>query len=224
MIDYETFARIKHLHEQKGLTAVQISRELALDERTVKQWLAAKQFHPRKSVSRPSKLDLFKGTVVKMIESYQYTAQQVYQRLKEDGYTGGYTVVKKFVRKIRPQSTKAFLTLAFAPGECAQVDWGSYGSVRVGETTRRLSFFVMVLCYSRQMYVEFTMPLLHLAGYRPESWLIISKVLYSNMPWERRRCSIHVTSISPGIMVLAFRPVVLPRGMRRDVWKMALVT
>jgi transposase len=46
--------------------------------------------------------------------------------------------------------------LAFAPGECAQVDWGSYGTVRVGDTTRRLSFFVMVLCYSRQLYVEFT--------------------------------------------------------------------
>jgi len=156
MIDYETFSRIKHLHEQKGLTAMQISRELALDERTVKLWLAAKQFSPRKSVIRPSLLDPFKDTVVKMIESYQYTAQQVYQRIQEEGYTGGYTVVKKFVRKIRPNRKKAFLTLAFAPGECAQVDWGSYGSVRVGETTRRLSFFVMVLCYSRQLYVEFT--------------------------------------------------------------------
>ena len=46
--------------------------------------------------------------------------------------------------------------LSFAPGECAQVDWGSYGSVNVGSTSRRLSFFVMVLCYSRLMYVEFT--------------------------------------------------------------------
>jgi len=156
VIDYETYSRIKHLHLQKGLTAMQISRELALDERTVKLWLAAKQFTPRKSVIRPSLLDPFKDTVVKMIESYQYTAQQVYQRIQEEGYTGGYTVVKKFVRKIRPNRKKAFLTLAFAPGECAQVDWGSYGTVRVGETTRRLSFFVMVLCYSRQLYVEFT--------------------------------------------------------------------
>jgi hypothetical protein len=48
------------------------------------------------------------------------------------------------------------LTLAFAPGECAQVDWGSYGSVAVGNTRRRLSFFVMVLCYSRMLYCEFT--------------------------------------------------------------------
>jgi len=47
--------------------------------------------------------------------------------------------------------------LEFAPGECAQVDWGSFGSITVGSTRRRLSFFVMVLCYSRLMYVEFTL-------------------------------------------------------------------
>ena len=151
MIDYETFARIKHLHEHKGLTAAQITRELALDERTVRRWLAAKQYVPRKAVIRPSKLDPFKSTIIRLIESYPYTAQQLWQRLREEGFTGGYTAVKKFVRTVRPKREKAFLTLAFAPGECAQVDWGSYGTVRVGETTRRLSFFVMVLCYSRQL-------------------------------------------------------------------------
>lgn len=156
MITYEAFARIRHLFDQKGLTATQIAHELGHDERTVKRCLAARQFQPRKSVRRPSILDAFKDTVVRMIESYPYTAQQVFQRLREEGYSGGYTVVKKFVRKVRPKKEKAYLTLAFAPGECAQVDWGSYGSIRVGDTTRRLSFFVMVLCYSRQMYVEFT--------------------------------------------------------------------
>ena len=156
MIDYETFARIKHLHEQKGLKTAQIARELGLDERTVRRRLETQKFLPRKSVQRPSKLDTFKDTVVKMLESYPYSAAQILQRLKEEGFDGGYTAVKKFVRKVRPKREKAFLKLAFAPGECAQVDWGSYGSVRVGETMRRLSFFVMVLCYSRRMYVEFT--------------------------------------------------------------------
>jgi hypothetical protein len=51
----------------------------------------------------------------------------------------------------------AYLKLEFAPGECAQVDWGSFGSLTVGSTRRRLSFFVMVLCYSRLLYVEFTL-------------------------------------------------------------------
>jgi transposase len=80
----------------------------------------------------------------------------VWQRLREQGFEGGYSIVKAYVRRIRPRQRPAFLKLAFAPGECAQVDWGSYGSVAVGQTRRRLSFFVMVLCYSRLMYVEFT--------------------------------------------------------------------
>jgi len=145
-----------HLHEQKGLKASQIARELGLDERTVRWRLAAQQFLPRKSVRHPSKLDPFKDTVVKMVESYPYSAAQILQRLREEGFAGGYIAVKKFVRKVRPKREKAFHKLAFAPGECAQVDWGSYGSIRVGETTRRISFFVMALCYSRRMYVEFT--------------------------------------------------------------------
>ena len=156
MIDFETFSRIKHLHEQKGLKAAQIARQLCIDERTVRRSLEVNQFLPRKSVHRPSKLDPFKETVVRMVESYPYSAAQILHRLREEGFAGGYTAVKKFVRKVRPKRVKAYLKLAFAPGECAQVDWGSFGSVRVGETMRRLSFFVMVLCYSRQMYVEFT--------------------------------------------------------------------
>ena len=49
------------------------------------------------------------------------------------------------------------MTLQFAPGQCAQVDWGSWGSVQVGDTRRQLSFFAMVLAWSRMLYVEFTL-------------------------------------------------------------------
>jgi transposase len=48
------------------------------------------------------------------------------------------------------------ITESFRLAECAQVDWGTFGSVAVGNTRRRLSFFVMVLAFSRQMFVEFT--------------------------------------------------------------------
>jgi len=73
------------------------------------------------------------------------------------GYGGGISIVKDYVRAIRPRPREAFLTLAFAPGEVAQVDWGEFGTIAVGDTRRRLSFFVMVLAWSRQMYVEFTL-------------------------------------------------------------------
>jgi len=156
MIDYPTFVRIKHLHQDKGLKCSQIARELSLDERTVASWLNENQYHQRKPVQRSSKLDPFKADIIRMLETHPYSAAQVLQRIREQGFDGGYTIVKEYVRKIRPRPKKAYLTLSFAPGECAQVDWGCYGSVSVGDTTRRLSFFVMVLCYSRMMYVEFT--------------------------------------------------------------------
>ncbi len=156
MITYETFARIIYLSDQKGLSAAQIAREIGHGERTVRKWLRDRQYHPRKPVIRKSKIDPFKDSVVRMLETHPYTARQIFQRLGEEGYDGCYSVVKRFVKKIRPRREKAYLTLAFAPGECAQVDWGSFGSIGVGETRRRLSFFVMVLCYSRRMYVEFT--------------------------------------------------------------------
>jgi len=156
MIDYETFVKIKVYKDQHGLKCSQIARELNLDYRTVEKWLMQKHYQQRNSPRCTSKLDPFKGQIQRMLETHPYTAAQIFQRLREDDFHGGYTIVKEYVRKVRPPKIKAFLKLSFAPGECAQVDWGSYGSVTVGETSRRLSFFVMVLCYSRMMYVEFT--------------------------------------------------------------------
>jgi transposase len=156
MIDYELYCKIKDYHDHRQLTAAQIARELHLDTRTVARWVAAEKFQPRKAAPRPSKLDPCKKQIVRWLESHPYTAAQIFLRLREAGYTGGITIVKDYVRQIRPPRTPAFLTLSFAPGECAQVDWGQFGSISVGNTRRRLSFFVMVLCYSRMLYVEFT--------------------------------------------------------------------
>jgi len=60
------------------------------------------------------------------------------------------------IRTVRGLASVLPITASFRLGECAQIDWGEYGSIGVGSTRRRLSFFVMVLCYSRLMYVEFT--------------------------------------------------------------------
>lgn len=156
MIDFQLFAQIKTCYEQKGLKPAQIARELSLDPRTVAKWIQENHFRKRASVQRPSKLDPFKPSIVRMLETHPYSAAQILQRIREEGFDGRYSIVKDYVRKVRPKRQPAFLKLAFAPGECAQVDWGSFGSVSVGSSSRRLSFFVMVLCYSRMMYLEFT--------------------------------------------------------------------
>ena len=156
MIDYETYVQIRNYFTRDYLKYSQIANKLGLDQRTVAIWANEQRYRSRKTTMRKSKLDSFKNHIIQMLEKHPYTARQIYQRITEDGFKGGITIVEDYVRKIRPPKIKAYLKLEFAPGECAQVDWGSYGTVRVGSTTRRLSFFVMVLCHSRMMYVEFT--------------------------------------------------------------------
>ena len=156
MLDYEMYCQIRdHLGRQQ-LSVAQTAHALGLHPGTVAKWAALEQFRPRAGVARVSKLDAFKGQIVRWLDTHPYSTQQIYQRLCEAGYEGGRTIVKDYVHRIRPRPAKAFLKLDFAPGEAAQVDWGEYGSIAVGCTRRRLSFFVMVLCYSRRMYLEFT--------------------------------------------------------------------
>lgn len=157
MIDYETFCRLRQLHDEQGLKISQIADELQLDPKTVEKWVDQPTYRPRQGTQRPSKLDSFKGQIAALLERHPYTAQQLLQQLRQQGYAGGYSILKEFVRQVRPVRKPAYLMLEFAPGECAQVDWGNFGSVTVGSTRRRLSFFVMVLCSSRLLYIEFTL-------------------------------------------------------------------
>ena len=156
MIDYETYCKIKDYHERQHLTIAQTARALGLHAETVAKWVHCAQYQARQAVPRGSRLDPFKDRIVSLLERHPYSAQQIFQRLREAGYAGGPTIVKDYVRRVRPVRREAFLKLTFAAGECAQLDWGEYGSIGVGSTRRRLSFFVMVLCYSRLLYVEFT--------------------------------------------------------------------
>jgi transposase len=157
MIDYQTYCQIRHLFTQEHLGLRQIARELKLDLKTVRKWAPRESFEKVQAPQRPSKLDPFKGDIVRLLEKHDYSAQQIFQQLKERGYQGRYSILKAFVRQVRPKPRPAYLTLRFEPGQCAQVDWGCAGSVPVGTTRRRLSFFVMVLAFSRKMYLEFTL-------------------------------------------------------------------
>ncbi len=157
MISYTVFCQLRELADQKRLTVAQIADELKMDPRTVALWVARPTYQQRQCLKRPSKLDPFKGPIVAMLERHRYTAQQVLQQIRTKGYAGGYSILKEFIHLVRPVCKPAFLMLEFAAGECAQVDWGSYGSITVGCARRRLSFFVMVLCYSRMIYIEFSL-------------------------------------------------------------------
>ena len=157
MIDYHTWNRIHHLNDVSGLNAAQIARELGLHAETVRKWLGRDRYEGRITPPRPTKLDQFKAPIALMLSEHPYSARQIFQMIAAKGYAGGYTQVKRYVRLVRPRNAPAYLDLAFAPGECLQWDWAECGTLPVGQSTRRLYAFVMVLCYSRMMYVQFTL-------------------------------------------------------------------
>jgi len=157
VINYQTYCQIRHLFSQKQLGLRQIARELKLSFHTVRKWARREAYQRAAIPKRPSKLDPFRGAIIGLLEQHNYSAQQIFQQLKELGYQGRTSILRAFVSEVRPKRRAAFLTLHFDPGQCAQVDWGCAGWVPVGSTHRRLSFFIMVLAYSRKMYLEFTL-------------------------------------------------------------------
>ena len=155
MIDYETFHAIKHLFENEHLNISQIATELNLSRPTVRRQLKKERFEKAKGSVRLSKLDPFKEKIRDYLKMHEYTSVQLFRMIKEDGYEGGESILRLYVAKIRPPKHTAYLTLNFAPGESAQVDFGYCGTIQVGEETRRLYVFMMTLCYSRMIYAEF---------------------------------------------------------------------
>jgi transposase len=187
MLDYQTYCKIRDHFDRQGLTITQTARALGLHPQTVSKWVRIEQYRPRRSTPRKTLLDPYKALIVRWLDAHPLSAQQVFQRLREAGFTGGRTIVGDYVRKIRPRRTPAFLRLSFAPAECAQIDWGEYGSIAVGSTRRRLSFFLMVLCYSRLMYLEFTVSqtMEHFLACHENAWAafggVVSRVMVDNL-------------------------------------------
>jgi transposase len=81
----------------------------------------------------------------------RHTAKRIWERLGQEGYTGGYTSVKEAVRSIEQTRQEVFMPLVHRPGE-AQVDFG-YALVKVAGTLRKVAFFVMALPYSDAFFV-----------------------------------------------------------------------
>ena len=117
MIDYETYCKIREHRDRQGLTITQTARALGLHPETVSKYSRSEQYRPRPGVKRGSRLDQYKGLIVRWLDAHPLSGQQIFQRLREAGYSGGLTVLKDYIRTIRPAPQKAFLRLSFARGE-----------------------------------------------------------------------------------------------------------
>lgn len=157
MITYQTFCQLRQGWDEEHLTMAQIARALSLHPQTVKKWIGRPRYEQRRAARRASILDEHKPAITRWLAQHPFTATQLWQRLRAAGYKGGCSIVRDYVRTVRPPRQPAYLTLTYAPGQCAQIDWGSAGAIAVGGTRRALSFFVFVLCHSRWLHVEFTL-------------------------------------------------------------------
>jgi transposase len=159
MLEAEVQARIFSLYWNEKKSVRKIAELVGVDRKTVKRIIDRKKVIPEKrSASRVSLLDPFKDEIKEMLlKDPMMASATIMYRLREKGYMGGLSIIKIHVRELRMRSHKvreAFLRLEFAPGECAQVDWGEFGDP-FGDGVK-IHCFVMVLCYSRMMYLEFT--------------------------------------------------------------------
>jgi transposase len=162
MISVETWAEIRRLSLLEKLGCLQIARRLDVDPKTVRRALGQARYPglaPRPSQARPSMLDPHKPWVRSLLDEVpELTAIQVHERLRRDfAYRGDATRLRRFIQVLRREQLEAYLRLTHLPGKIAQVDWAHCGPIRIGQTTRRLSLFVMVLAYSRLLFACFTL-------------------------------------------------------------------
>src|SRR3954451_14978096 len=152
--------------------------------------------------------------------------------VRERGYRGSPSHFRHVVARHRPRPmAAAYLRLRSLPGEQAQVDWGHFGHLEIGRARRPLMAFVMVLSYSRQIFLRFFLDARmenflrgHVAAF--EAWQGVPRVLlYDNLKsavLERRGDAIrfHPTLLSfAGHYCYEPRPVAVARGNERAAWR-----
>jgi len=101
--------------------------------------------------------DPFVPFIVEQLGKYEgLCSSRLFEMVKERGYPGGADHFRRVVGRHRPRKpAEAFLRLKTLPGEQAQVDWAHFGKLQVGRAERILWAFVMVLSYSRQVFLRF---------------------------------------------------------------------
>jgi len=150
----EEFQEIKRLHAE-GLSDRAIQGRTGIHRGAVRKALNANKIPKRRPTRRGSILDQHRGFLLAKLQQYpELSAARLHGMLKEQGFTGSYSLVKEAVADLRPRLKEVFESLQFEPGECAQVDWGVWKRFKVANGERRLSLFVMVLCESRMIYAE----------------------------------------------------------------------
>ena len=154
------WAEIRRLAEIEKLSARAIARRLHCSCRTVAKALEWEQPPARPALGRASPLDPYKAKIDALLAQYpQLSAVRIHEELARgpEGYTGSVITVRRYLRSIRPPRGRVYQEVHYEPAQAMQVNWGECGRISIGNTTRKVSVFVAVLCYSRLSFIEFTL-------------------------------------------------------------------
>ena len=153
LIGQGTVAAIREMR-LRGKSKKAIARELDLDIKTVRKW-SREEWSPQRRQSRGEELKAYEDVIAKRFAEVGYNAMVLYRELQDAGYDGSPRSVRRFVGRLREAARPEVATLRFetGPGEQAQVDWGMIG-VWIGEVRIKVHLFVMVLGFSRRIFVR----------------------------------------------------------------------
>ena len=159
MISAQLAAEIRRLFEIEGWPKETIARHLGTHHSTVRRVLERDGLSPPRARRRRSMLDPFVPFVKETLERYPgLPASVLYEMVSKRGYPGGEDHFRHRLAELglRPRKApEAFFQLRTLPGEQAQVDWAHFGTRQVEGGSRRLYAFVMVLSYSRLLFLRF---------------------------------------------------------------------
>ncbi len=156
MLGGRTVKQIYELHAE-GHSVRAIARTLGLSRNSVRKYLRADEIPKAKPrPKRGSKLDPFRDDLERRLAAGVQNCIVLLRELRGLGYTGSYTLLKEHVHPMRrPTPVAATVRFETAPGEQAQVDFGYFRYQLADGSTRPIWAFVLVLSWSRQLYVEF---------------------------------------------------------------------
>lgn len=157
MIGAERNAEILRLYFAEKWRVGTIATQLGVHHGTVKRVIDTSGMAQAVRIKRGTMSEPYIPLIVETLEKYpKLTATRLWVMARERGYPGACDHFRTVVAEYRPRpKPEAFLRLRTLPGEQAQVDWGHFGSVTIGRAERKLMAFVMVLSWSRQVYLRF---------------------------------------------------------------------
>jgi transposase len=161
VISVEDWAEIRRLHKVESLSKRAIARRLGIHRNTVTRALESDEVPVYHRDSRGSILDPYKPKIHALLaKDPNLSGVRIFEIIQEEGYPGKTSILRDFLREVRPQykPKQVYIRMDYHPGEYGQVDWGEMSDPVLWQGHWcQVNAFVMVLCYSRLLYLEFSL-------------------------------------------------------------------